>query len=260
MARTAIPAQVRLEQLEGGRIARLVLDAGKGNVVGGEVAEQLCAALAEAAQQRSLCALLLDHEGPDFSFGASVQEHLPAEVRRMLPKLHAAALGLLRFPLPVLACVRGRCLGGGFELAQCATLVFAAPGAVLAQPEIALGVFAPLGSVILPRVIGPRHAADLLLSGRNLGAEEAQRLGLVHTLSEDPTAAATQWAQKHLAPRSASSLRHALSALRGWDVDAFARELHATEELYLERLMRTRDAAEGIGAFLEKRAPAWKDQ
>jgi cyclohexa-1,5-dienecarbonyl-CoA hydratase len=260
MAKTAIQGHVRVEPLEGGRIARLVLDAGKGNVVTGEVAEELSARLAEAQRERALCALLLDHEGPDFSFGASVQEHAPAEVRKMLPKLHAAALALLRFPVPVLACVRGRCLGGGFELAQCATLVFATPGAVLAQPEIQLGVFAPLGSVILPRVIGPRHAADLLLSGRNLGAEEAQRLGLVHTLSDDPTAAATQWAVKHLATRSASSLRLALSALRGWDIEAFARELHATEELYLEHLMKTRDAAEGIGAFLGKRPPAWKDQ
>ncbi len=260
MAKTEIRRNVRVELLEGGRISRLVVDAGKGNVVTGEVAEELRAALEDAQRQRSLCALLFDHEGPDFSFGASVQEHTPAEVRKMLPKLHAAALALLRFPVPVLACVRGRCLGGGFELAQCATLVFATPGAVLAQPEIQLGVFAPLGSVILPRVIGPRHAADLLLTGRNLNAEEAQRLGLVHTLSDDPTAAATQWARKHLATRSASSLRHALTALRGWDVDAFARELHATEELYLERLMKTKDAAEGIGAFLEKRPPAWKDQ
>jgi cyclohexa-1,5-dienecarbonyl-CoA hydratase len=260
MAKTAIQRHVRVEALEGGRVLRLVLDAGKGNVVTGEVAQQLRAALEDAHKQRSLCALLLDHQGPDFSFGASVQEHTPSEVGKMLPLLHGAALALLRFPVPVLACVRGRCLGGGFELAQCATLVFAAPGAVLAQPEIQLGVFAPLGSVILPRVIGPRHAADLLLSGRNLCAEEAVRLGLVHTLAEDPTAAALQYAAANLAPRSASSLRHALAALRGWDVDAFARELKATEELYLERLMKTRDAAEGIGAFLEKRAPAWKDQ
>lgn len=260
MAKTAIEKHVRVESLEDGRLLRVVLAAGKGNVITGEVAEELRAALADAEHRRSLCALLLDHEGPDFSFGASVQEHTPAEVRQMLPRLHAAALALLRFPVPVLACVRGRCLGGGFEIAQCATLVFATPGAVLAQPEIQLGVFAPLGSVILPRVIGPRHAADLLLSGRNLVAEEAQRLGLVHTLSEDPTAAAHQYAKKNLVTRSASSLRHALTALRGWDVEAFSRELKSTEELYLERLMKTHDAAEGIGAFLAKRAPIWKDQ
>ena len=80
------------------------------------------------------------------------------------------------------------------------------------------------------------------------------------TIAEDPTAAATQWARERLATRSASSLRHALTALRGWDVDALARELRATEEVYLERLMKTRDAAEGIDAFLAKRPPAWRDQ
>jgi cyclohexa-1,5-dienecarbonyl-CoA hydratase len=260
MVKTQIQEHVHLELLEGGRIARIVLDAGKGNILTGAVAEELCLRLAEAREQPALCALLFDHAGPDFSFGASVQEHTPADVRTLLPRLHAAALALLRFPVPVLACVRGRCLGGGFELAQCATLVFAAPGVLLAQPEIQLGVFAPLGSVILPRLVGPRHAADLLLSGRNLGAEEARQLGLVHTLCDDPREGALQWARKHLASRSASSLRLALCALRGWDVDALGRELRATEELYLERLMRTRDAAEGIGAFLEKRPPAWKDQ
>ncbi len=237
-----------------------MIDAGKGNVLTGQVADELTQTLAEAARAPSLCALLLDHEGKDFSFGASVAEHAPDAVRTMLPRLHGAALALLRFPVPVLACVRGRCLGGGFEIAQCATLVFATPEAVLAQPEIQLGVFAPLGSVILPRVIGPRHAADLLLSGRNMSAEEAQRLGLVHTLSADPLASAREWAHQHLAPRSASSLRLALSALRGWDLEAFSRELHSMEELYLERLMKSHDAAEGIRAFLEKRNPVWKDK
>jgi cyclohexa-1,5-dienecarbonyl-CoA hydratase len=250
---------VRIEFLEGQRIARLVLAAGKGNVIGCSVADDLCSALAEAAHTRSLCALLLDHEGPDFSFGASVQEHTPSEVRALLPRLHAAALALLRFPVPVLACVRGRCLGGGFELAQCATLVFAAPGARFAQPEIALGVFAPLGSLLLPRLVGPRHASELLLSGRSVDAQEAQRLGLVHMLAEDPAASASAWAREQLASRSASSLRLALRALRGWDLEELARELHALEKLYLERLMSTDDAVEGIAAFLEKRPAVWKD-
>lgn len=260
MAGATVTKCVRLERVAGERIARVVIDAGKGNVITGKVAEELELALAEAARDTSLCALLLDHAGKDFSFGASVAEHAPGEVQGMLRKLHGAALALLHFPAPVLACVRGRCLGGGFEIAQCATLVFATPEAVLSQPEIQLGVFAPLGSVILPRVLGPRHAAELLLSGRNMGAEEARRLGLVHSLSADPAASAREWALEHLAPRSASSLRHALSALRGWDLEAFARELHSMEELYLERLMKTHDAAEGIRAFLEKRNPVWKDQ
>lgn len=260
MPSTTVTKHVHLELVAGERMARVVLDAGKGNVITGDVADELCAALATAAKDSSLCALLVDHAGKDFSFGASVAEHAPGAVQKMLPRLHAAALALLRFPVPVIACVRGRCLGGGFELAQCATFVFASPDAVLAQPEIQLGVFAPLGSIILPRVIGPRAAADLLLSGRNLSALDAHRLGLVHTIDEDPAAAARAWASTHLVPRSAASLRHALAALRGWDVDALSRELKGAEALYLERLMKSHDAAEGIRAFLEKRAPRWSDR
>ncbi|MEW6071189.1 MAG: enoyl-CoA hydratase/isomerase family protein [Planctomycetota bacterium] len=250
---------VRAETLDGGRIQRVVLDAGKGNVIGMRVIRDLRDVLGRVSGARQLCAIVLDHAGDHFSFGASVDEHVPGQVEEMLPRFHALAREVLAARVPALCAVRGMCLGGGLEVALLADRVFAAPGAKLGQPELLLGVFAPIGSALLPRRIGSFAAADLLLSGRVVGAEEARALGLVGEIAADPGAAALAWARQHLAPKSASSLRYAAAAARlAWS-EAFLADLARLEETYLTDLMATHDAREGIAAFLEKRKPSWTD-
>lgn len=249
---------IRTEMLESGRVAVLTLDAGRGNVIDSRVLRDLSAALQPLARDPALAALVLDHAGGDFSFGASVPEHAPGKVERMLPELHARALELLRFPAPTFACVRGRCLGGGLEVVLCAAQVFCSRTATFAQPEPKLGVFAPLGSVLLPKAIGQGRATELLLSGRSIDAEEAERIGLVAHVSEDPRATALAWIREHLLPKSSEALRHALLAARRGAHAELETEIAELERLYLERLMGTHDAREGIQAFLEKRTPQWK--
>jgi cyclohexa-1,5-dienecarbonyl-CoA hydratase len=247
-----------------GRLLRLRLSRPKANVVDAEMIGALDAALAEAAGPRAaapaLRGVLLDHEGPHFSFGASVPEHLPASCAAMLRSLHGLVLRMVSFPLPILVAIRGQCLGGGLEVAAAGHLLFAAPDARLGQPEIQLGVFAPAASCLLPERMGPGAADDLLLSGRSIDGREALRLGLVQAVADDPEAAALAWFDEHLARRSASSLRLAVEASRLDLVERVRRKLAAVEELYLSRLMATRDAVEGLTAFLEKRAPRWEDR
>jgi len=251
---------VRIERIDDERVAAVVLDAGRGNVIGKQVIAELSAALAELARDGDLRAVLIDHAGSDFSFGASVEEHAPKDVAGMLEALHALAADLVSFPAPTLACVRGRCLGGGLEIASLCDLVFAARDAKFAQPELSLGVFAPIGSLVLPRLLGAQHATEFLLSGRTMGAAEAHDLGLVFALTEDPTAAACIWIAEHLESKSASSLRHGVQALRGPWAGSFLEELAKLESQYLYELMATHDACEGIQAFLEKRAPRWANR
>lgn len=247
-----------------GRLLRLRLARPKANVIDAELIAALDAAVAGAAQAgeetRALRAVLLDHEGPHFSFGASVQEHLPATSAAMLHGLHALLLRLLAFPLPILVAVRGQCLGGGLELAACGSQIFAAPDAKLGQPEVLLGVFAPAASCLLPERIGQAAAEDLLLSGRSIDGREAHRLGLVQVVADDPEAAALAWFDQHLAGRSASSLRFAVSAVREGRLERVRSQLAAAEALYLGPLMSSRDAVHGLTSFLEKRAPAWEDR
>jgi cyclohexa-1,5-dienecarbonyl-CoA hydratase len=159
-----------------------------------------------------------------------------------------------------LAAVRGQCLGGGLELAAFCNRVFADEGARLGQPEIVLGVFAPVASSVLRERMGSGGAEDLLLSGRTIDAREAFRLGLVDEIHGDPGEAAMAYARAHLMPHSASSLRRAVHAARLGFARRFQQDIQQLETLYLDNLMQTADASEGIHAFLEKRAPIWRNQ
>jgi len=256
------PLQVARER--DGRLLVLRLARPKANIVDAEMIGALDAALAEAekpvAGAPALRGVLLTHQGPHFSFGASVQEHLPASCAAMLRSLHGLVLRLVAFPLPVLVAIQGQCLGGGLELAAAGHLLFAAPDARLGQPEMQLGVFAPAASCLLPERMGQAAADDLLLSGRSIDGREAHRLGLVQVVAEDPQAAALAWFDEHLARKSASSLRLAVEASRHDLVERLRRKIAAVEALYLDRLMSTRDAVEGLNAFLEKRPPGWEDR
>ena len=244
---------------EGG-LLRLRLSRPKANIVDAAMIAALRTALAGHRGGLRLRGALLDAEGPHFSFGASVEEHLPGPCAAMLRDLHALLREMLEFPVPVLVAVRGQCLGGGLELAASGSRIFAAPGASLGQPEMKLAVFPPAASCLLPERIGQSRAEELLFSGRSVGAEEAHRIGLVDVLAEDPEAEAIAWYEKALAPLSASSLRLAVRAARIGFLERVARKLDAVERLYLEELMATRDAVEGLSAFLEKRPPVWEDR
>ena len=252
-------SRVRCEASDEGRIWRLVLDAPKANVIDAAMTAELTRLFREATAEPALKAVVLEGEGAHFSFGASVEEHLPQHVAAMLRGFHDLFRAMAAAAVPVVAVVRGQCLGGGLELAAFAHRVFAAPDAKLGQPEIRLGVLAPAASVILPERVGRAVAEDLCLTGRIVGAPEALALGLVDGVSDDPRAAALAWIRDGLLPHSAASLRRAVRAVR-WGLDRKLHEdLDAIEGLYLEDLMTTADATEGIRAFLEKRRPVWSD-
>ncbi len=165
---------------------------------------------------------------------------------------------MIEFPAPVLVAVRGQCLGGGLEVALAGGPIFAAPDAQFGQPEMKLGVFAPAASVLLPYRVNQPFAEDLLFSGRSIGAEEAHAAGLVHTVFDDPETAALAYFNQHLAGKSAAALACALAAARGAMLRDVRQRLGEVERLYLDRLMATRDANEGLTAFLAKRKPQWE--
>ncbi len=241
-----------------GALLRLRLARPKANIVDAAMIAALDGALLAHRAQTSLRGVLLDAEGPNFSFGASVEEHLPGQCAQMLASLHALILNMLEFPAPILVAVRGQCLGGGLEVALAGSLIFAATEAQFAQPEMKLGVFAPAASVLLPYRVNQPFAEDLLFSGRSIGAEEARAAGLVHTVFDDPETAALAYFNQHLAGKSAAALACAVAAARGDMVRDVRRRLAEVERLYLDKLMATRDANEGLTAFLARRRPQWE--
>jgi len=252
------PLKVWLEK--DGKLLRLRLARPKANIVDAAMIAALQAALTEHLSSARLRAVLLDAEGPHFSFGASVEEHMPESCAAMLKTLHALVVQMLECPVPLLVAVRGQCLGGGLEVAAAGNLIFAAPGAMLGQPEIKIGVFAPAASCLLPERIGKTQSEDLLFSGRSISAEEAFRIGLVTAVAEDPEQAAVAYFDEHLAGLSASSLRFAVRAARIGVLERTKAKIATVEKLYLEELMATHDAVEGLNAFLGKRPVLWEDR
>ena len=250
------PLEIRRER--DGRLLRLRLNRPKANLVDAEMIAALDSAFGGVAENRDLLAVLLDHAGAHFSFGASVEEHLPEHCAAMIKSLHALIKTMLACPVPILVAVKGQCLGGGLEVAMAGHLVFVAPDASLGQPEIKLAVFAPAASCLLPRLVARCHAEDLLYSGRSISGARAVEIGLAVSAAADPEAAALAYFDDHLAGLSASTLRLAVEAARGGFRDEVTADLDRVETLYLENLMRTHDAVEGLKAFIEKRPARWE--
>ena len=234
----------------------------KGNIVTLEMIEALAEGLVTLGGEPHLKLITIEGDGPDFSFGASIPEHAPGQIELVLPEAHRLTLALLDAPAPTAAVVRGRCLGGGFELALACDVIFAADTATFGLPEVSLGVFPPAAAALLPGRVGTARAIVSILSGAPVPAAAWLAAGLVTAVAPDAdlTAAIDRWFDTHLAPKSASALRFASRAARAAlrrDVAVLLPEL---ERLYLDELMQTRDAREGIAAFLEKREPRWCDQ
>ena len=212
------------------------------------------------ASRRDLKAIVLIGERPNFSFGASVQEHLPEQISGTLTRLHGLLRRIAEAPAPTIAAVRGQCLGGGLELALACDLILAEETAQLGCPEIQLGVFPPAASALLPARIGAGPAASLVLTGASMSGATAAAIGLVARTAGPGQldAVLAQWLAADFLPRSPSALRYAALAVRRPLMRALEQDLPVIERLYLQELMSEPDAAEGIRAFLEKRPPRWR--
>jgi cyclohexa-1,5-dienecarbonyl-CoA hydratase len=250
-------ADVTRRILDEGAFWRVTFSNGKGNILDGETMAALGEVFRQAKASAPLKAICLEGAGGHFSFGASVQEHMPDQVGAMMARFRDLAFAMLDCDVVIIAAVAGQCLGGGLEVATLCNRVIATVDAKFAQPEIRLGVFAPIASIALVDRIGRVNAEDLCLSGRTIDAGVAHGMGLVNAIDDHPPDAALTWAREQLGPHSASSLRHAVRAVRADLRRRIHAELPALESQYLQQLMRTSDAVEGLTAFVEKRAAAW---
>jgi cyclohexa-1,5-dienecarbonyl-CoA hydratase len=243
-----------------GQVLEVALNAPKANILDAAMMAELRALLAAERDVAGRKALVLRGAGAHFCFGASVPEHQRDQVGAMLPQFHALIDDLLSHPVPTLAQVSGFCLGGGFELALACSLLFADDSARFAVPEIQLGVFPPVAAVLLPALGAAMLGQRLVLSGETVDADALAGCGLLAGRGDSAEAAVSAWIEQHLLPRSASSLRIAHRAARAAVLAQFRAHIGAAERLYLDELMATHDANEGIAAFIAKRPPVWAQQ
>jgi len=240
------------------RVARISLARPPLNIMNIAMMDEIGEALELCGREANLAAIVFTaDEARAFSAGVAVEDHLPATVVRMLASFHRIFRLLEKISVPVVAVVDGAALGGGCELVAACDLVVASERAKFGQPEIKLGVFPPVAAVVLPRIIGEKKAREMILLGETIDAAEAGRLGLVnYVVSGDELAARTEELLTKLRALSSSSLRIARRAILGeGDLDRLLRQ---AENLYLNELLKTEDANEGLQSFMQKRNPAWR--
>ena len=240
------------------RTAWITLDRPPLNILDIAMMESLDAALGRALPKSDF--VVFQGAGAKaFCGGADVADHTPKRVEKMLSAFHAVFRRLAAADCLTIAAVRGYCLGGGLELATFCDFVLATESAQFGQPEIKLGCFPPVAMVTLPVLIGMRAAADLILTGRQISAAEAHRLGLVtRVVPDDELSLAVDGLLEELRALSPSVLHLTRKTIDRLHCTDFLKQLEEAERVYLSELMQTHDAEEGIRAFLEKRGPVWK--
>ncbi len=248
----------RVESQKQGAVARLTLNRPPLNVLDLAGLRELHAAVQAAAADPAVRLLELRGAGEKaFCAGMEVRDHFPERAPEMLRAFHAAVRALLDAPCPTVAVVQGHCLGGGMELAMACDFILAARGARFGQPEIKLAAFPPVAAALLPSLIGEKKALEMILTGDPVSAQEAERLGLVNRVADDLPGEAEKFSQSLLAssPRAAALARRATHRPSR---QAFENALREAERIYVDELLASEDAREGLEAFLAKRPPVWK--
>jgi cyclohexa-1,5-dienecarbonyl-CoA hydratase len=245
------------------RVGRVTFARAPVNIFNIAMMQEINEALNQCAQHRELVAIVFDAaaECRAFSAGVAVEEHAEETIFQMLDSFHAIFRNLEQLAKPAIAVIDGPALGGGCELVAVCDIAIASTRARFGQPEIKLGVFPPVAAVLLPQLIGDKQARRLILTGEIIDAAEAARIGLVnYVVPDNELEGKTSELLSRFRNLSAAALeltRRAIDLGRARSLDAALKEV---ENLYLNELMKTHDANEGISAFVEKRKPEWHDR
>ncbi len=242
-------------------VARITLSRPEHNLLNEAMLREIADAISFAGEREDAKLIVLDSACKVFSGGIDVGEYTSQRVFQMLDAFHAAFSGMLEVGKPVICVVNGPAIGGGAELAAFGDLVIATPKARFAQPEISIGVFPPLASTILPYLVGPKTALEIVLTGEPVTAERALELGLVNRLV--PEAQLEKSVEDLVARISAHSgpvLTMAKKAILGGMGLSLRDGLKQSMNIFLNELYRLEDSQEGLRALVEKRKPNWKNR
>ncbi|HYA92217.1 MAG TPA: enoyl-CoA hydratase/isomerase family protein [Thermodesulfobacteriota bacterium] len=246
-------------ELEEG-VATLTLNRPPLNVLNIEMMEEINSYFESLLKEKALKLLVIQGAGKAFSAGVDVGEHLGDLVYKMIEVFHKMFRLMDGLKVPSISVVNGSALGGGCELAVYCDMVIATEKAKFGQPEIQVGVFPPIAALAFPRMIGRKKALELILSGDVISAQEALTLGMINKIVPEASLAeeVSRFVEK-FKKLSGTVLKLTKEATLAGLNDDMDRGLKIIEKIYLDRLMKTNDAIEGLKAFLDKRKPAWKD-
>src|SRR5882672_6414418 len=228
------------------------------NVIDLRMTQELTQVLRDIESRSDISVILFEGNSRAFSAGVDVKAHLPEQIGEMLSSFHGVIRAVVASRKITVAAVQGVCLGGGSELAAVCDMVYTARDATWGFPEIKLGCYPPVATIALPALVGQKRASELILTGRQISGDEAVAIGLANRSARaDELDAVVQETLSQLQAMSPVALAHAKKSIYAWDAIHFDKGLARAERIYLEELMTTEDAREGIAAFLEKRPPKW---
>jgi len=240
-------------------VARISLRNPPLNVIDFAVMDELVQVISDIEARPDISAILISGNGGSFSAGVDVAAHTLDKVEAMLSKFYAVIRALVNTKKVTIAAVNGHCLGGGAELAMVCDLVYTTEDAQWGFPETKLGCYPPVAVTALAALVGQKHAADLILTGRTISGSEAASIGLANrAVPKDQLDGVVEDVLKQVSKLSSATLATTKKAIYAWDCMHFDKGLARAEKIYLDELMKTEDAREGINAFLEKREPQWK--
>ncbi len=246
-------------QIDGG-LGTITLSRPPVNVLNIEMMDEINDILNDWRENKDLKVVLFNANGKCFSAGVDVGEHMGDLVTKMIESFHGMFRLMDRLGAVTVSSVYGSCLGGGCELAIFCDLVVADDTAKFGQPEIQVGVLPPIAAQVMPRIIGRKAAMDLILSGRIVSAEEAMDMGLINkVVAKGDLSEETDKFIKPYLSLSAEIIRITKKTINAGLIDDFEPSLKIIEDIYINELMKTADAQEGLKAFLEKRSPEWKN-
>jgi cyclohexa-1,5-dienecarbonyl-CoA hydratase len=242
-------------------VARLALQRPEHNLLNESMLRELAGGLELLSGRDDVKVVVIEAVGKVFCGGIDVGEYTPERAFQLIDAFHQACTAIVEAPRPVVVVVNGPAIGGGAELAAFGDLVIATPRARFALPEITIGMFPPLASTMLPYLIGPKLALELVLTGEAVTAERAHELGLVNRVV--PEAQLDQALAQLLAritEQSGAVLAMAKKAVLGGMGLSLRDALRFSMDVFLNELYRLEDSREGLRALLEKRKPAWKNR
>ena len=241
-------------------VAKITVNRPPLNVLNVETLREISRALEDVGKDDGIKVLVITGSGEKaFSAGVEIKDHLPDKIEETLEAFHRVFHLLAGINKPTVAAVRGFAYGGGCELASACDIVLASEDAQFGQQEVKVGAIPTVATVLLPRIIGRKKALEMIFTGDTLTAAEARKIGLVNEVF---TAAELEKAVGELVEKFKKKSSVVLKLVRmavyqGLNKD-FKEALNGVTDIYLNRLIKTEDAVEGLKAFLEKRKPVWK--
>ncbi len=246
-----------------GRVARMVLNKPPHNFLTVKAMREISQAIESMHAAREVRAIVME-AAPGSTFfcaGVAPADAAPGRAFQMMEAFQGIFKSMLEISKPLITVINGPAVGAGCELALFGDLVVATEKAQFAQPEVRAGVFPPIAAILLPHLVGPKRAMEMILLAQPISHLDAHRLGLVNRLvPEAKLTAEVDAILARITDQSSAVLEMAKRVMFDSMGYPLAEAFQRSANLYLNQLMDLEDAQEGLRAIAEKRKPVWKNK